>query len=60
VPPRAPRKDAISLTVSNLRSLTLWVKRAHVDCHVDLHVTTDGPLDVTLAGCARILHFGID
>jgi hypothetical protein len=56
-PSRTPRKDTITLTATNIRSLTLDVSRARVGCHVDLHVTTDGPLDVTLAGCGRTLHF---
>ena len=55
--PRAPRADAITLNSTNLRALTVDVRRARVDCAVSLHVTSDGPLDVTLAGCGRTLHF---
>ncbi|MDQ1705800.1 MAG: hypothetical protein QOF18_2166, partial [Frankiaceae bacterium] len=57
-PPPAPRVDAITLDVSNLRQLSIDVSRAHVDCHVHLYVTTDGPLNVILTGCGRALHFG--
>jgi hypothetical protein len=32
------------------------VSRAHVDCQVALHITTDTPLTVTLPGCGRTVH----
>ena len=56
--PQHARSDDITLTASNLAAVTIDVHRAHVDCSVDLHVTTDGPLSVTLAGCSRVLRFG--
>ena len=31
--------------------MTIDVARAHVDCNVNLAVTSDGPITVTLAGC---------
>jgi hypothetical protein len=50
--PIAPA-DRIDLTAQNLSAITINVKRAGVSCNVDLRVTSDGPLTVTLAGCKR-------
>ena len=41
----------------NVASVTVDVSRARVDCNVSLHVTTDGPLTVNLAGCGRTVSF---
>ena len=49
--PSAPTSDSLTITASNVATMTIDVARAHVDCNVALHVTTDGPLTVTLAGC---------
>jgi pimeloyl-ACP methyl ester carboxylesterase len=49
--PQIPSADRIDLTATNVSSLTINPMRAHVDCNVDLHVTSDGPIAVTLAGC---------
>ena len=50
--------NQIDLKLTNVGALTISVARAHVDCNVDLHVTTDGPVHVTLAGCGKTLSFG--
>ena len=50
--------DTLTINVTNLRSLTIDVARARVDCHVNLAVTTDGPVTIALRGCHRTLHFG--
>jgi pimeloyl-ACP methyl ester carboxylesterase len=55
---KAPKADALLLTVTNLRSVTIDVARAGLSCGARLHVKTDGPLDVELAGCGKTLHFG--
>ena len=55
--PHAPRRDVLHLDVENLRTVTVHLKRARLDCRVDLKVKTDGPLAVTLAGCGRTEHF---
>ena len=57
-PPQHARTDAITVTATNLAAVTIDVIRAKVDCNVALHVTTDGPLAVTLAGCSKVVHFG--
>jgi len=43
--------DALDLTASNVSHVTIDGARAKVDCKAQLHVTTDGPLTVTLADC---------
>jgi hypothetical protein len=45
--------DRIDLTATNVSAVTINPKRAGVDCNVDLRVTSDGPLTVTLTGCKR-------
>jgi hypothetical protein len=35
------------------------ISPAHVDCTVALNVTTDGPLQVDLAGCGVGKQFGV-
>jgi hypothetical protein len=54
VPPSAPA-NRIDLTVTNVSSLTINPKRAKVGCNVDLHITSDGPLTVSLTGCRRVV-----
>jgi dienelactone hydrolase len=52
------RSDQLTIDAENLRSITVAPKRAKLDCHAKLGVTTDGPVTVKLAGCHRKLHFG--
>jgi hypothetical protein len=54
--PRIPSLDAIDITAKNISTASISVLRAHVDCKVLLHITTDGPLTVTLPGCGRVVH----
>lgn len=54
--PRLPSLDAIDITAKNISNASISVRRAHVDCKVLLHISTDGPLSVTLPGCARVVH----
>jgi hypothetical protein len=54
---KAPKADALQLTVTNLRSLTIDVARAGLTCAAKLTVKTDGPVAVTLGGCGRTLSF---
>ena len=49
--PTIPKSDRIDLTATNVSTVTINPQRAHVDCNVDLHVTSDGPITVNLAGC---------
>jgi hypothetical protein len=50
-PQAVARANAIDLTATNLSAVTIDVARAGVDCDVALNIRSDGPLDVTLAGC---------
>src|SRR4051794_38781697 len=55
----APARDRLTLDATNLRSLTVDVRRARLSCRPELAVKTDGPIDVRLAGCAgAVRHFG--
>jgi hypothetical protein len=54
--PTAARGDTIDITATNIATATLDPQRADVDCNAILHITTDGPLTVTLAGCNRVIH----
>src|SRR5207253_1302323 len=49
--PAAAVADALDITARNVSSVTVDAARAKVDCAAQLHVTTDGPLKVTLADC---------
>ena len=51
--PPIPTKDRIDLETTNVSELTINPSRADVDCNVDLHVTSDGPLTIHLATCNR-------
>jgi hypothetical protein len=55
--PAIPAADQLDITAVNVSSVTVDVSRARVDCSVSLHVTTDGPLTVNLAGCGRTVSF---
>jgi hypothetical protein len=54
---KAPKADALTLTLTNLRSLTVDTARAGLTCNAKLSVKTDGPVSVTLAGCGKTLSF---
>ncbi len=56
--PTVPRADELDITATNLSAVTVDVGRARLDCRVVLHVTTDGPLSVTLPGCGAPRVFG--
>jgi len=53
VVPAAPTADRLDVTATGVSAATIDVTRARVDCNVDLHLTTDGPIAVSLAGCGR-------
>lgn len=52
-----PTANRLDLTVRNIAALTVHPTRANLACDVALHVDTDGPLTVTLAGCKRSVSF---
>jgi len=49
--PQMRRENRIDIVAENIRAVTIHPGRARVNCHVDLHVQSDGPIRVTLAGC---------
>jgi pimeloyl-ACP methyl ester carboxylesterase len=54
--PREPVADALVITATNIKTATISPARAKIDCAATLQVTTDGPLDLQLAGCSRGSH----
>jgi hypothetical protein len=52
--PSAPKKYALDINATNVSAVTIDARRAKVNClSAKLNVTTDGPLTVTLAHCAK-------
>jgi hypothetical protein len=49
--PSAPVADALDVNATNVQSFSVDARRARVDCAAALHVSTDGPLKVTLTDC---------
>jgi hypothetical protein len=51
--PSAPAADALQITARNVSAVSVDAARAKIDCEAKLSVTTDGPLQVTLADCPK-------
>jgi dienelactone hydrolase len=56
-PSHEPRRNVLTIAASNLATVTIDPRRAHVSCGARLRVKTDGPLTVRLAGCGVVRHF---
>jgi pimeloyl-ACP methyl ester carboxylesterase len=56
--PAARQHDALDVRAINLASATINPGRAGLDCQAKLHVTSDGPIRITLAGCGRTISAG--
>lgn len=56
--PTQASADRLDITARNLATAMVDVARAYVDCNVDLHVDSDGPLNLQLVGCARSVALG--
>jgi hypothetical protein len=54
-PRRVAATDVLDLTLSNVAAVTIDTRRAHLKCDAALHITTDGPVTIRLAGCDRTL-----
>jgi hypothetical protein len=50
--PKAPVADTLDINATNVSSVTIDGKRAKVNCHPKLNVTSDGPISVTIADCS--------
>jgi hypothetical protein len=55
--PTEPKLDEIEITATDIATAAIDVFRADVNCRVELRVSTDGPLTITLPGCNRVLHY---
>jgi len=56
--PKTPRAKVLHIDAENLSRVVVHPRRAKLDCHAKLDVTTDGPLQVRFAGCDRTAGFG--
>ncbi len=56
--PHLARADVIDVQATNIATGSISVTRAHVDCHVTVHVQSDGPIAVALPGCNRTIKAG--
>ena len=54
--PTAPKSDSLDLNAQNIATASIDVNRAGLDCQAAVHMTTDGPVAVTLTGCNRVIH----
>jgi hypothetical protein len=54
----APPSDTLDINATNIATASIDVSRAHVDCGVVMHITSDGPITVTLPGCNRTVQAG--
>jgi hypothetical protein len=52
-PKPAPRQDKLIINATNIKSVTIDPKAAHITCHAKIEVHSDGPIKVTLLGCPR-------
>jgi pimeloyl-ACP methyl ester carboxylesterase len=53
-----PVQNRLDLSLTNVSAVTIDPVRARVSCDSVVNVTTDGPVTVSLAGCARTIHSG--
>jgi hypothetical protein len=51
--PKTSAIDVLEIEATNVKQVTIDPSRAKVDCDAQLDVKSDGPLQVTLAGCGR-------
>jgi hypothetical protein len=49
--PIEAKADRLDVNAKNLSAVTIDPRRAGVDCKAAIDVTSDGPIQVTLAGC---------
>jgi hypothetical protein len=53
--PVEPKADRIDVTATNLATATIAPRRAGINCAAQIEVTSDGPFELTLAGCERVI-----
>jgi hypothetical protein len=54
--PTQRKEDRLAVTVTNLATATVDPRRAGLNCKAQVEVTSDGPFELTLAGCNRVIH----
>ena len=50
-PQAAAVQNRLSITAENIAAVTVHPQRAGLSCDAAIEVTSDGPLEVNLAGC---------
>ena len=53
--PTQPSADRIDVKLTNLATATIEPRRAGVNCKAKIEVSSDGPSEITLAGCNRVI-----
>jgi hypothetical protein len=56
--PRTRQANRLDVRATNVATATVDVRRARVNCNVDVGITSDGPLKIRLAGCGRTVSTG--
>lgn len=54
--PTEKAEDRLVVTATNLATATVTPKRAGLNCKAKVEVTSDGPFELTLGGCNRVIH----
>jgi hypothetical protein len=52
-PPKQAKANKLEITATGISSAAIGVRRARVDCDVDVEIESDGPISVKLRGCNR-------
>ena len=53
--PSQPKENRIDVTATNLAKATIEPRRAGISCTAQVNVTSDGPFELTLSGCGRVI-----
>jgi predicted esterase len=56
--PSAPRQQVLDISATNLAAATIDMARAHLGCGAKVHLSSNGPMRVRLAGCGRLIAAG--
>ncbi|WP_427118331.1 hypothetical protein [Pseudarthrobacter scleromae] len=51
--PTTPKQDTLTVTTTNINSLTINPARAGLSCNPTIALKSDGPVSITLTGCAK-------
>jgi hypothetical protein len=53
--PSHPTENRVDVTATNLAKATIEPQRAGISCTARVNVTSDGPFELTLSGCGRVI-----